>query len=664
MIVYLLYFDIIHLCRSSMLDKVSFEIAAFVLSSLCIVYCLVAKHRQYIPPKGLRAKLVNQHFLFLVMLFSCMISCLASVSGAYLELSASQEILPLMYLLHMVYFSFHATLSLSFCLYIISVTNTNLYKNKLLSILFFLPYILSVLMVLTNPLTNWAFYMTSEYLYQRGKLVLVLYGFGVFYIAMGVFCFFKNMRAISKADSIAVLTFILIATAGLVVQAVRSRLVIELFCESLACLVLMIVLEEKSGHIDPVTNLYNRVAFMDINRRYNVTKQEYDLVIIKINKFDEVMRGFTVRSINTLLMDIAAFLVNEAKVNEVYLYRRDQFAVIFKDHASKEIAHSFASKVVERFNHNWSFDSINLSVDAIVYLFKMPEDISSYEELEDIMVSDHAKKHMGSYIVPREEVMEVKNQTIYEEALKTAIKEHRLKVLYQPIWSVKEKRTLFLEALLRIDAEPLNKISPEVYIPIAESCGLIKEIGLFVFEEVLKFLTDPRLKEAHISYVELNLSIYQFLYNDLVESFEKLRNQYHVPSNMINLEITETSGALEKKEVEITLERFKELGYSLSLDDFGTGYSNLVRMIKYKFDNIKVDKSILYSLSNEENSHDKLKSIMHLIKGLNSKIIQEGVETKEQLETAINAGVDYIQGFYFSKAIDKDAIFAYIKSEK
>ena len=646
-----------------MLDKVSFEIATFLICALSFVYCLVAKHRQYIPPKGFRAKLGNQHFLFLVMLLTCMVSCLSSVSGAYLELISKKELLPLMYSFHVIYFIFHATLSLSFCLYIISVTSTSLYKNKLLTILFFLPYILSVLMVLTNPLTRWSFYMSDELIYHRGSLIFVLYGFGIFYIAMGIFFFFKNMKAITKTDSIAVLVFILIATVGLVVQAVRSSLVIELFSEALACLVLMMVLEEKSGHIDPVTNLYNRVAFADINRKLIVMKEDYSLVVIKLVKLDEVMKGFSIRSTNTLLMNIASFLVSESRVNEIYSYRRDQLCVVFKEN-NQERVQKFAESVVNRFNNEWSFDSIKIRVDSMVFVVNMPKDMTDFIELEDFMLSNYQKKHAGSYIVSHEELMELKNAKVYEDSLRKALKNKELKLVYQPIWSVKEKKTICLEALLRINGNPLDHISPEIYIPIAESCGIIKEIGLFVFEEVLKFLNDPRIKNTSIEYVELNLSVYQFLFSDLVESFEKLRNKYGVPAKMINLEITETAGSLERPEVETALKQFKDLGYTLSLDDFGTGYSNLVRMLTYKFDNIKIDKSILYNLSKEDDYSGKLKNIMSLAKGLDSHVIQEGVETKEQLDIAISSGADYIQGFYFSKAIDKDDFFTYLKNEK
>ena len=646
-----------------MIDKVSFEIAAFALALFSFLYCLIAKHRQYIPPKGIKAKLTNQHFLFLTMLVNCMICCISSVSGAYLELLAKEQLLPLMYAFHVLYFFFHASLSLSFCLYIMSVSGVNLNKNPVLGTIFFIPYIVSALLVFTNPVTSWAFYMSEDLVYHRGSLVYLLYGLGVFYLIMGIFFFFKNRKAITKVDAIAVLVFLILAFFGLIIQAVRSQLVVEFFFEGLACLTLMIVIEEKSGHIDPVTNLFNRVAFSEMNRRLIVTKQNYDLVIIKLVKLDEVARGFAVRTTNALFRELSSFLVNEARVPEVYTYRRDEYAVIFKDQKDKDIANKFISKVMERFKDNWLIDTVNIHFDALAMILKVPEDISNFVELEDIMVCNYQQNKTGSYIISKEEVADIKKTKLYEEALKKAIDEHQLKVMFQPIWSTKEKKVTCAEALLRVKEGPLSNVSPEIYIPIAEACGLIKDIGYFVLEETLKFLTDARINNSNIEYVELNLSPFQFMFSDLVDNFEALRKKYNVPASKVNLEITESSGALDREEVKAALIRFKELGYTLSLDDFGTGYSNLARMIKYKFDNIKIDKSILYDFVENGENEEKLKGVMSFVKTLNSNIIQEGVETKEQFDTAVSSGADYIQGFYFSRAIDVDAFFDYVKQE-
>ena len=235
---------------------------------------------------------------------------------------------------------------------------------------------------------------------------------------------------------------------------------------------------------------------------------------------------------------------------------------------------------------------------------------------------------------------------------------------YQPIWSVQEGRTVSAEALLRADEGPLAELSPEIYIPIAEKSGLIKDIGLFVFESACRFLCDERVKKGPIQFIELNLSTYQFLYGDLVERFEEIRQRYGVPAKQLNLEITETAGALGRKEVVDALERFRNLGYTLSLDDFGTGYSNFVRMIKLQFENIKIDKSILWDLAKDEAGVSILRNLMLFIKNQGSSIVQEGVETKEQLELVKQCGCDYVQGFYFASALTEEQLFEYLDNEE
>ena len=641
--------------------KISFEISALILSLLCFAYCIIAKRRQYIPPKGLRAKLGNQHFLFLVMLLTNALSSISSVVGVYLTTIASAEVAYWQYFFHALYFIFHTTLSLAFGLYIMSVTGTVLSKNRFLGALFFVPYLAAEILILTNRLTSWAFYMDEAFVYHRGLLMPLLYGIGAFYVVMGFVFFFKNVKAITKADRIAVGVFIGIATAGIVVQAVRSEWLVELFAEALACSVIMIVLEEKAGHVDPLTGLLNRVAFDDNNRRMMTVKQRYDIVLIKIAELGKFTKRFNVRAADELLMEVASYFAEEARSADVYCYRREEFAVIFKE--GEGDANRFAEDVIKRFEREWDFESFPVVLEAVAVVVRVPDDVKTFDELKDLMSVNYQKANAGSYVIPFGELSELAKDRYYQEAIRKAIDNHELEVRFQPIWSVKEKKTVSAEALLRIPSEELKDVSPEIYIPIAEKSGLIHEIGLYVFESVCRYLAEEKNKESPIRYIELNLSVYQFMFRDLVASFEEIRKKYGVPSNRINLEITETGGALAKKEVLDSLERFKELGYSLSLDDFGTGYSNFVRMIKCKFGNVKIDKSILWNLAGEAGGRDILQNLMSFIKSQGSSIIQEGVETKEQLDLVISCGCDYVQGFYFGQALKESEFALYLAKE-
>ena len=334
----------------------------------------------------------------------------------------------------------------------------------------------------------------------------------------------------------------------------------------------------------------------------------------------------------------------------------------FKGAAENE-AKRFVDVVLDRFNKEWGAGSLQIKAEAVVSLIRVPEDIGSFSELENLVSSNYKKKKGGSYFVPIEEIRELTKQGFYETALKKAIAENKLTLKYQPIWSVEEQKTVSCEALLRVDCDELRDVSPEFYIPIAEKTGLIKDIGLFVFEEVCRFLKNESIKSSGIKYVELNLSVYQFMYDDIFDRFEEIRKSYGIGAEMINLEITETAVASDEQMVIKTLTKFRDLGYSLSLDDFGTGYSNLIRMVGSRYKNIKIDKSILWNITRNGSDPKVLKNLVGFIKSLGFDIIQEGVETEEQLELVKSCGCDFVQGYYFSVPIPENEFVGYMKSE-
>jgi EAL domain-containing protein (putative c-di-GMP-specific phosphodiesterase class I) len=274
--------------------------------------------------------------------------------------------------------------------------------------------------------------------------------------------------------------------------------------------------------------------------------------------------------------------------------------------------------------------------------------------------ANYQKAKEGPYLIPSAEILTMVQARLYEDELRKAIDAKKLRVYFQPIYSLEQRKTVSAEALLRIPFAPFHRISPELYIPIAERTGLINEIGLYVFEEVCKYLASG---SKQIAYIELNISPYQFMDSDLINDFESLRKKYGVPSSKIDLEITETGGILDKEAVLKAVQRFKALGYTLSLDDFGTGYSNFVRVIRCKFENIKIDKSILWNIEREENGLKTLRSLASFVKMQGARIVQEGVESKDQLAIAKSCGIDYIQGFYFSEALPKEKFDDYLARE-
>jgi EAL domain-containing protein (putative c-di-GMP-specific phosphodiesterase class I) len=238
-----------------------------------------------------------------------------------------------------------------------------------------------------------------------------------------------------------------------------------------------------------------------------------------------------------------------------------------------------------------------------------------------------------------------------EQALQHAIRENGFGVHYQPIYSVEDKCYRSAEALVRLYDEELGFISPEEFIPIAEKNGMILDIGEYVFRSVCSMMSAERLWEKGIDYIEVNLSVVQCMQEKLHEKLLDIMNEYHVPAECINLEITETSAAVSKETLLQNMERLVEKNVTFSLDDYGTGYSNITNIIQYPFHIIKLDKSMVWSAMEDERAIQVLRHTVAMLKDLNMHIVAEGVENEKQAVVLADMGCDYFQGYYYSKPV-------------
>ena len=208
-------------------------------------------------------------------------------------------------------------------------------------------------------------------------------------------------------------------------------------------------------------------------------------------------------------------------------------------------------------------------------------------------------------------------------------------------------------------------ISPGVFIPLAEQNGLIIEIGDFVLNEVCRTIKSERLWEKGIDYIEVNLSVTECIQNDLVDKVRAVLQKYELPPNYLNLEITETASDSFSNTVDNNIKRLHEYGLTFSLDDFGTGYSSLNRILNLPLSIIKLDMSLVRPAfeSNNPNAMTLLKSSVRIAKSVGTEIVAEGVETKDMADGIIALGIEHIQGFYYSRPLQKADFIALLEKQ-
>ena len=263
-----------------------------------------------------------------------------------------------------------------------------------------------------------------------------------------------------------------------------------------------------------------------------------------------------------------------------------------------------------------------------------------------------------------EDLKFLKRHSLVDEAIHRAIKDKSFMVYYQPIWSKDTNSIVSCEALCRLNDKELGFIPPSEFIPIAEETGSIIALGEIVIEKVCKDISELRFQELGIHYVELNLSLYQLRSKNLVSVITENLKRYNVPSSMLNLEITESRDLEDTLELTNLINTLTDKGFSFSLDDYGTAYSNLTNVISINYKNIKIDASILWKSITNFNTRQLLELTIKTFRNFGNNIIQEGVETKEQLDLVTNAGANLIQGYYFSKPLPRLEFVEFVKNFK
>lgn len=228
-----------------------------------------------------------------------------------------------------------------------------------------------------------------------------------------------------------------------------------------------------------------------------------------------------------------------------------------------------------------------------------------------------------------------------------AIQKNELEVFYQPQVETVSGKVIGFEALLRWNNSTFGFISPAVFIPVAEKCGLIKSLGEWVFKSVCiqcKHWENTAFGNIPIA---INISSDQFRKHELIQFIMDTINETHVDPKLLEIEITEGIAIRDVNETIEILEELKSIGIQVSIDDFGTEYSSLSRLKELPIDRVKIAMNFIHGIGVSPKDEAIVKVIIYLSKSLGLKVIAEGVETIEQVEFLRNENCDDIQGYYF-----------------
>ncbi|MBB4229903.1 putative bifunctional diguanylate cyclase/phosphodiesterase [Rhizobium mongolense] len=414
---------------------------------------------------------------------------------------------------------------------------------------------------------------------------------------------------------------------------------------------------------DVLTGLPNRRQFSDKLGTVLPVRAKAGLALMQIDLDDFKPVNDTLgHGAGDIVLKLAAERIRKALGKDETAYRLagDEFAVIQIAREQPDEAERLAESLISEFRKPFTVDGITVFVGASIGVAIAPRDGNESEQLMKAAdVALYAAKKDGrrrarTFNPSMLQVLE--QREVLRRSLRVALQHREFFIEYQPLVD----RSLAIagfEALLRWRHPILGVISPIAFIPMAESDGLMSEIGQWVLEEACRqALTWP----AYYT-LAVNLSPAEFLTPGLTDRVSQTLDVVGLPSERLELEITETV-LLERTINNLdTLNTLNVLGIQISLDDFGTEYSSLSYLKNFPFDNIKIDKYFINDLPDDQKSQTIVRFVIAMAHGLGMRVTAEGVETAEQAAWLQAEGCDRLQGYFLSPPLGADMVDEFIR---
>jgi len=329
----------------------------------------------------------------------------------------------------------------------------------------------------------------------------------------------------------------------------------------------------------------------------------------------------------------------------------DEFVILHRDVGARETADALGASIMSAFTEPFKIMGHSLAVTASCGIAWAPGhagDATELLRLADIALFRAKQRGRGRYRCFTDDM----NSTIrwrqdMEIELRRAIAGNGLEMVYQPIVQISDRKIVCFEALLRWKHPDRGEISPAVFVPLAENCGLMPQLGEWVLRRV--FQDSAEFGSTEIS---INLSPLQLSARDFLSQLRLLAVETGIiPRNFV-FEITEGVLMDSSDRMLSVLGELRDMGFRIALDDFGTGYSSLAYLRSFQFDRIKVDRSFVQGIENDLDAQAILKTIVSLGRTLRMKVIAEGVETPLQQQLVATSGCELVQGHLHWRALE------------
>ncbi|MGK9415894.1 putative bifunctional diguanylate cyclase/phosphodiesterase [Pseudomonas cedrina] len=414
---------------------------------------------------------------------------------------------------------------------------------------------------------------------------------------------------------------------------------------------------ERLAYTDNLTNLGNRPAFIrNLDERFaRDSDSPISLLLVDIDNFKRINDSLGHQTGDKLLISLARRLRNSLSAGgSLARFASNEFAVLLDD-TDLESGQQVASQLLATLDKPMFVDNQLISVTGSVGLACAPLHGRDPQTLmRNAGLALHKAKANGKHqvqVFTEALNAEASYKLFVENNLRRALTQNELDVFYQPKLCLRSGRLLGMEALLRWNHPEKGMIRPDQFISVAEETGLIIPIGKWIARQACRMSKQLSAGGMGNLQVAINLSPKQFSDPDLVASIATILKEEQLPANLLELELTEGLLLEATEDTRLQLDQLKSFGLTLAMDDFGTGYSSLSYLKKFPIDIIKIDRSFIHEIPDNQDDMEITSAVIAMAHNLKLKVVAEGIETAEQLAFLRRHRCDVGQGYLFDRPI-------------
>lgn len=418
---------------------------------------------------------------------------------------------------------------------------------------------------------------------------------------------------------------------------------------------------------DSITGLPNRLSLTDTIRNWMQANTPFSILSISFNRISDINNAFGHASGDQWIQATSA-LLNRSKPDEVFFGHLggDEYAMLVPSSLKDDIT-SYAETLLSLSVEPILIDPYALFTRVSIGISRFPDDSNDPIELmkHSYTALRRSRRENQSAVHHYASNLDIDYYRRYrlEQDLHYAIERKQLFLEYQPKVDSWTGKIIGLEALIRWQHPEWGRIPPNDFIPLAEESALHIAIGDWVVETACQAMLDWSSAGADLVPVSINVSPKRFLIPGFEHQIEQILAAYHLPAELLELEITEAALIMDDPNTSRTLEHVSRLGVRIALDDFGKGYSSMVYLQRYPIDVVKIDRQFATHIAEDTKAQAIVKSILYMAKEFNLAVIAEGIETIQQLETFRALECLNIQGYLFSRPVSAAVMESFLIRE-